>query len=150
MKEAKRMMDEWLQHRNILEELLELIDDEHIDFKPWEDAMSLGDLALHVAGWNDVFVSMVKTEEFASPDIPECKTMKEVRRAVKDFTEKTKATYELFTDADLETENYSSHPKLKGLKKRYLTAMYDHEVHHKGQLFLYARMTGVKEVPFFR
>ncbi|CAM4008985.1 DinB family protein [Lederbergia lenta] len=148
--QAKQMMNEWLQHRNVLEELLELIDDKHIDFKPWEGAMTLGELALHVAGWNDVFVTMVKTEEFASPDVTECKTMRDVRKVVKDFTEKTKATYESLTDADLETENNSSHPKLQGPKKRYLTAMYDHEIHHKGQLFMYARMVGVKEVPFFR
>lgn len=150
MGQAKQMMNEWLQHRKVLEELLELIDDEHINFKPWEGAMTLGELALHVAGWNEVFVSMVKTEEFTSPDIPECKTMGDVRKAVKEFTQKTKATYESFTDADLEAENNSSHPKLQGPKKRYLTAMYDHEIHHKGQLFMYARMIGVKEVPFFR
>lgn len=144
------MMNEWLQHRNVLEELLETIDDEHMDFRPWDGAMTLGELALHVAGWNEVFVSMVKTEEFAPPDIPECKTMGEIRQAVKDFTEKTKAAYESLNDEDLEAQNHSSIPKLKGPKKNYLTAMYDHEVHHKGQLFVYARLVGVKEVPFFR
>ncbi|MFT9850148.1 DinB family protein [Aneurinibacillus sp. REN35] len=150
MGQSKQMMNEWLTHRNVLEELLESIGDEHIDFRPWEGALTLGELALHIAGWNDVFVSMVKTEEFASPDIPECKTMEDVRKAVKDFTKKTKATYESLTDADLEAENKSSHPKLQGAKKRYLIAMYDHEIHHKGELFIYARMTGAKEVPFFR
>ncbi|MCU9614336.1 hypothetical protein OEV98_12375 [Caldibacillus lycopersici] len=93
---------------------------------------------------------MVKTENFAPPDIPECKTMSDVRKTVKDFTEKTKATYESLTDADLEAENSSSHRKLQGPKKRYLTAMYDHEIHHKGQLFVYACMVGVKEVSLFR
>lgn len=150
MGQAKQMMHEWLQHRKVLEELLEPIYDEHIDFKPWDGAMTFGELALHVAGWNDVFVSMVKTEKFAPPDIPECKTMSDVRKAVKDFTEKTKATYESLTDADLETQNSSSHPKLQGPKKKYLTAMYDHEIHHKGQLYVYTRMVGVKEVSFFR
>ncbi|WP_316568873.1 DinB family protein [Neobacillus sp. YIM B06451] len=139
-----------MQHRNVLENLLELIDDKYIDFKPWEDAMTLGELALHVAGWNYSFVSLVKTEEIVPPDIPECKTIEEIRKVVKSFTEKTKNTYELLTDADLEAVNSSSHPKLKGQKRRYLVAMYDHEIHHKGQLFLYARMVGVKEVPFFR
>ncbi|CAH2714564.1 putative protein YjoA [Neobacillus rhizosphaerae] len=150
MKQAEQMMNDWLQHRNVMEELLEQIDDEHIDFKPWDGAMSLGELALHIAGWNDVFVSLVKTEEFALPDIPKCKTMGDVREAVKHFTEKTKALYESLTDEELEAENNSSHPKLQGTKKRYLTAMYDHEIHHKGQLFVYARLIGVNEMPFFR
>lgn len=147
---AKQMMNDWIQHRNVLEELLKQINDEHIDFKPWDDAMTLGELVLHIAGWNDVFVSMVKTEKFATPDIPECKNIEDVRKAVKNFTEKTKATYKSFTDDELEAENNSSHPKLQGPKKKYLTAMYDHEVHHKGQLFIYARMIGIKELPFFR
>ncbi|WP_028776881.1 DinB family protein [Shimazuella kribbensis] len=147
---AKQMMNDWIQHRNVLEELLKQIHDEHIDFKPWDDAMTLGELVLHIAGWNDVFVSMVKTEKFATPDIPECKNIEDVRKAVKNFTEKTKATYKSFTDDELEAENNSLHPKLQGPKKKYLTAMYDHEVHHKGQLFIYARMIGVKELPFFR
>jgi len=148
--QAKQMMEEWLQHRHVLKELLKTIDDEHIDFKPWADAMTFGELALHIAAWNDVFVTMAKTEEFASPNIPECKTMEDVRKTVKEFTEKTKATYESLTDADLEIKNSSPHPKLKGTKKSYLTAMYDHEIHHKGQLFMYARLVGVKNIPFFR
>ncbi len=150
MGQKEQMMNDWLQHRKVLEELLEAIGDEHIDFKPWEGAMALGELALHIAGWNDVFVSMVKTEEFLSPDIPECRTMAEVRKAVKDFTLKTKTIFESLTDADLEAENSSTHPKLQGPKKNYLTAMYDHEIHHKGQLFVYARLIGINEVPFFR
>ncbi|WP_349679045.1 MULTISPECIES: DinB family protein [Aneurinibacillus] len=27
--------------------------------------------------------------------------------------------------------------------------MIDHEVHHKGQLFLYARLIGIEKLPFF-
>ncbi len=38
----------------------------------------------------------------------------------------------------------------KEQRKKYLLAMYDHEIHHKGQLFIYARLVGVKDVPFFR
>lgn len=150
MEQVEQMMNDWLAHRNVMQELLESINDGHINFKPWEDAIPLGELALHIAGWNDVFVSMVKTEEMIPPDFPECKTMEDVRNAVKAFTDKAKATFKLLADADLEAENNSSHPMLKGKKKRYLIAMYDHEIHHKGQLFIYARMAGVKEVPFFR
>lgn len=56
-------MNDWLQHRKMLAELLVPINDTHIDFNPWEEAMTLGELALHVVGWNDMFVSMVTTVE---------------------------------------------------------------------------------------
>lgn len=65
-----------------------------------------------------MFVLMVKTEPFTPPDIPECKTMADVRKTVKYFTKKTKAAYESLTDSDLEAENHSSHPKLQGTKKK--------------------------------
>lgn len=66
MTQAKQLMEEWLQHRSVLEALLQQIDDQYVDFKPWDGAMSLGELAVHVAGWNDVFVSMVKTQNLCT------------------------------------------------------------------------------------
>lgn len=147
---TEQMMNDWLQHRMVLEELLESVGDVPVDFKPYESAMTFGELALHVAGWNDVFLNLVKTEKFAPPAIPECKTMEEVRQAVRHFTAQTKAGFESITDEDLDAPNGSAHPKLKGPKKNYLKAMYDHEIHHKGQLYTYARMIGAKELPFFR
>lgn len=61
MSEVKQLMNDWLQHRKVLEELLEQIDDAHLHFKPWEGSMSLSELALHVAASNDAFVTVVKT-----------------------------------------------------------------------------------------
>jgi uncharacterized damage-inducible protein DinB len=148
---AKQMTNDWLQHRKVLEELLEQIDDTHIAFKPWDGAMTLGELALHIVVSNDSFVSMVRTEKFDIAEAPKCETMEDVRKVVRDFTQKTLAKYEDFTDEELERENSASHPKLKGAKKNYLQAVYDHEIHHKGQLFTYARMAGIKaDLPFFR
>lgn len=150
MGQVTQMMNVWLQHRGIVEEIIEKLDDKHIDFKPWDGAMTLGELALHIAGSGDMFVSMVKTEEFAVPDLPSCQTAADIRQALKNSTQKTKAAYENISDEELEQENHASHPKLKGTKKKYLDVMFEHEIHHKGQLFLYARMVGVKELPFFR
>lgn len=158
MKQTEQMMEEWMEHRLVLEKLLGTIDDDrHMDFKPWDGAMSLGQLALHVAYWGKAFVSMVKTGEEMSayfgsePDLADFKTMEDIRKAVHDFTGETKTLYASLTESELEAGITSSHPRLGGQpRKFYLTLMYDHEVHHKGQLFVYARMVGVKEVPFFR
>lgn len=151
MSEVKQLMNDWLQHRKVLEELLEQIDDAHLHFKPWEGSMSLSELALHVAASNDAFVTVVKTGgELIIPDVPECRTMDEVRKAVRDFTKKTKDTYESLTEADLEAESPIPHPKLQGKRKILLKTVYEHEIHHKGQLFVYARMAGAKSLPFFR
>ncbi|WP_164217336.1 DinB family protein [Virgibacillus sp. YIM 98842] len=151
MDEIKTMMNDWLQHRRILEELLEQIDDEHLHFKPWDGAMSLSELALHVAASNEAFITVVKTGgELVIPDVPECTTMDDVRKNVRKFTKKTKATYESLTKANLEAESPIPHPKLQGKRKVLLTAVYEHEIHHKGQLYVYARMVGAESLPFFR
>lgn len=153
--QAEQMKNEWLQHRNVLEELLQTIPDEQTDFKPWDGAMSLGQLSLHVAYWADAFVTMVKTGnnmgEYieSEPNVNDCKSMADVRREVHQWTEKTRQTYESLTDSELEIENDSPYPKLHGTRKKYLALLHDHEIHHKGQLYVYARLVGVKEVPFF-
>ena len=151
MNKVTKMKNLWLTHRNVLEELLQHIHDEHLHFKPWAGAMSLSELALHVASSNDAFVTVVKTGgKLEIPDIPECATMDDVRKTVRDFTEKTQSTYESLTEADLEAESPIPHPKLQGKREVLLTTVYEHEIHHKGQLFVYARMIGADSLPFFR
>ena len=147
--DTQQMMQDWLRHRRVLPELLAGLNDGQIGFKPWDGAMTLGKLALHIAGSTDAFVSFAKTGEFARPSMPECTTADDVRRAVDELTAKTQATYASLSDADLEVERDAAHMGLKGPAKMFLAAARDHEVHHKGQLFIYARMADVEKVPFF-
>ncbi|RPF53413.1 DinB family protein [Aquisalibacillus elongatus] len=150
MSKVQQFLNDWLNHREKLEQLLEQIDDEHVHYKPWDGAMSLGAMALHVATAGDMFAAMVKTEKMEAPDMPKFDSMEEVRQKVKEFTESTKKKIENMTDEELDKQNEAELPQMKGTKFTYLQGMFEHEIHHKGQLFVYARMIGVKEVPFFR
>ncbi|WP_026677501.1 DinB family protein [Fictibacillus gelatini] len=148
MDQVKQFMDNWLRHRNVLEKLIETIGDEHVSFKPWDGAMALGELVLHTVYWNDTFISLLKTGQFEAPEISDCQTMKEVRQKVSELTEKTKDSFASLNDEVLEAEfTFLNFP---GTGRTFLTMMYDHEIHHKGQLFVYARLIGVKDLPFFR
>lgn len=151
MGQAEQMMNHWLKHRHALEELLKAIPDEHVNYKPWDGAMALGELAQHLAASTHMFVSIAKTGEgqIKLPETVDCNTVDDVRRIVQDYTEKTKAIYTSLTDADLELQYDSPHPNFRGPRKKLLTMVTDHEIHHKGQLFIYARMVGVKDLPFF-
>lgn len=151
MSQVEQMMNHWLRHRNVLEELLKTIPNEQIDFKPWDGAMTINELAQHIAASADMFVSIVKTGQgqITQPAITVCNTMEEVRLVVRELTEKTKAIYASLTDEELEIEYDSPHPNFRGPRKKLLALTTDHEVHHKGQLFVYARMIGVKDLPFF-
>lgn len=150
MSKVQEFLTDWLNHREKLELLLEQIDDEHVHYKPWDGGMSLGTMALHIALAGDMFADMVKTEKMEAPHMPEFETMDDVRKAVNELTESTKNKIADMTDEEVEKENEAELPQMKGTKFNYLQAMYEHEIHHKGQLFIYARMVGVKEVPFFR
>ncbi|PTM60046.1 DinB family protein [Desmospora activa] len=151
MGQVDQMVNHWYRHRHALEELLKAIPNEYLHYKPWDGAMELGELAQHVAASNYMFVSIVKTGEgqIKMPEIVDCNTLDDVLRLVQDYTEKTKAIYSSLTDAELELQYDSPYPNFHGPRKKILTIMTDHEIHHKGQLMLYARMVGVKELPFF-
>ncbi|UFJ39549.1 DinB family protein [Brevibacillus humidisoli] len=148
---SEQMMKEWLKHREALQRLLDAIPDGQIGYKPWSGAMGLGELALHIAASTDMFVSTAKSGEgkITMPSVEECHTMADVRRAVQSFTEQTKDTFASMTDEELEKEYASPHPNLHGPRKKLVKLAIDHEIHHKGQLFLYARMVGAEQLPFF-
>lgn len=152
MGQAELLMNEWQTHRKVLEQLLQLIPDEHVDFKPWEDAMTLSELAQHIVLSAEMFLALAKTgrNDIKTPATAECTTMEEVRRIVHESTVRAKELYTSLTDEDLRTEFDHPHPNLKGPRRKLAVLVNDHEIHHKGQLFIYARMIGIHPVPFFK
>ncbi|WP_279401880.1 DinB family protein [Piscibacillus salipiscarius] len=104
MSKVESFLNDWLNHREKLEALLEKIDDEHVHYKPWDGGMSLGTLALHVALAGDMFANMVKTEKMEAPDMPKFDTMDEVREKVKELTESTKKKIQEMTDEELDQQ----------------------------------------------
>lgn len=138
----------WLTHREALHKLVELDHAELAKFKPWEGAMSYGTLALHIAGSTLMFVNMVVKGEFTpSENKIEWNTMEDVQRLVHEFTETTKQLLTSITEEQQQKEITffgNAAPAHVFLEKAL-----DHEIHHKGQLFTYARIAGIKELPFF-
>jgi len=151
MGRAKQLMDQWLTHRTVLEKLLQTVPDEHLGFKPWPGAMALGELAQHIAKTADMFVTMAKTGQgrIAMPETEPFGSTAELLDFVRRMTEKTKATYETITDEELRMHFDHPHPNFNGPREKILIIANDHEIHHKGQLFVYARMIGVEKLPFF-
>lgn len=137
----------WWSHRRVLQNVLEMVPADQVKFAPWEGALSLGALAIHAA--DDFFYRFVHTgvpERFAPV---EWSTMDDVKRIVQDRTDNTNSIFAALTDADLEKILEMPQMGIKGPGAMYLTIAKEHEIHHKGQLFVYARMVGVQEPPFF-
>lgn len=144
-------VEAWLRHRLVLLELLELIGDEHVNFQPWDEALPLGKLALHIATAGEMFVQTVQAGEFRRIAPVTCENMDDVRRVVSELTESTKNALSDLTDEQL--NNVVATAQIFGVDlpgKALIGAMRDHEIHHKGQLFVYARMVGVKPPGFVK
>lgn len=147
MSTMDEVVNGWLRHRLVLHDLLELVDDEHVHFKPWDGAMSLGELAVHIATAMDMFVKTVKNMKFTPPQKESFQTINDVREIVKKYTETTRTEMKYLTKIQVNGDIEMFNDKAPG--SYWLSNAIDHEVHHKGQMFTYVRMTGVKELPFF-
>ena len=150
MQQTEALLEAWLKQRTILEKLLLAIPDHHADFAPWDGAMTVSELAQHLGASADMFIWVAKTGEgqIGMPQTVDCPSMKEVRRIVQEWTAKTTETFKTLTAEDLETAYQSPFPNLDGPRSKLVRLVIDHEIHHKGQLFVYARILGVQELPF--
>lgn len=148
---ASQYVSQWLRHRTVLVEILDLVENPHANLKPFENAMSLSELAIHTAGVGLMFVNAVKQGTMVRPDSPpKVESMEDTRRIVRDLTEATKTAMESLTGEQI--EGIVSATQTFGFDapgKVFLHTMREHEIHHKGQMFVYAHLAGVDKLPFF-
>ncbi|MFD2762144.1 DinB family protein [Lentibacillus juripiscarius] len=138
----------WLQHRMVLDELLAQTEDEYVDYRPWDGAMSLGELAIHIVTATDMFIKGIKQGEFGAPAVENnYKTINDVRTIVERYTEQTREDIKSIFDFQL--KGYILFNGVRAPGTYWLSNAIDHEIHHKGQLFTYVRMTGAQNLPFF-
>lgn len=138
----------WMSHRKALLELLDTIQDQHLPYKPWDKAMSFAEMALHIANSTAMFVQIVKNGSFTpSGGQQQPATASELKAAVQAATEQTKADLESLTPEQLEQTAEFNGMKMPGIAM--LEMAKEHEIHHKGQLFTYARLLGIDPLPFF-
>src|SRR4051812_10383970 len=103
MDKVNGFLEHWIRHRSVLHDLLDLIGNENIHYKPWNDALSLGALAIHIVVSSDRFVQGIKNGEFTfSSSSNEFETIDDIRNIVREYTEKTKSTIKTLSDSDLD------------------------------------------------
>ncbi|MGJ7922324.1 DinB family protein [Neobacillus sp. LXY-4] len=148
----KSIVDSWLRHRLVTNEIIEMISDDDLLFKPWDKALSLKDLVLHIGNAGDYFVRAVIEGSAVRPSgqQPEVQTALQLQQFLAEVTSNTRNNLESLTAKQL--ENPVDLTQLLGTKlpgRHVLQIMREHEIHHKGQLFTYARMIGLKNLPKF-
>lgn len=150
MSRAEQFLTQWWTHRSVLLKLVDAIPEGDENFTPWDGAMTIGRLAVHIVASSERFALAAATGEFQRFPAPEWATLADVQRIVDEWTQKTKTTILSISDADMDRK-IDLKPVFEAPVKAstLLHSMRDHELHHKGQMYVYLRMCGVKELPFY-
>ncbi|WP_404331081.1 DinB family protein [Mesobacillus maritimus] len=144
----KNYISGWMSHRKALLELINTIDSDNLQYKPWDGAMTFSELVLHISTSTGMFANTVKQGEFVPPTAPKTpETIEELKQLVQSETDLTKGILESITEEQLNQLVEFSGMKMPGMAM--LETAKDHEIHHKGQLFTYARLMGIENLPFF-
>ncbi|GAA5514634.1 hypothetical protein Dcar01_03390 [Deinococcus carri] len=137
-------------HRAALQDLYETLPDEQSTFSPWEGGMSFIGLADHLAASSQRFLGLLGSEPPApildtsgSADLPSA------RSRLQESTENA-----LLAIRALSEEDMNRRVKAFGGREMPVAALLDfmiqHEAHHKGQVWMMARMVGVQPPMFVK
>ncbi|MBM7563415.1 DinB family protein [Paenibacillus sacheonensis] len=138
----------WLSHRKVLHEMLKDVTTEQLQLKPYEKGMSLSALVLHITGAMGMFAATAKNGTYTKgePSQP-FTTSDELRASILADTEHTEAVLRSLTPEQLSASIDFFGRSLSG--GALLQNGKEHEIHHKGQLFIYLRMAGIEQLPFY-
>lgn len=145
---AEQIANNFLVHRDITQEVLRRIPDDRAGFQPWDGAYTVCELASHMAAAYHMFVEIAIGRGVIVPDRGAWpKDLPGVRQFVKEMTERDMALVREISDDGLATAAIGAFDRVLPARL-WLGFGRDHEIHHKGQLMLYARMCGA-DVPLF-
>lgn len=144
---VQQVMKRWKMHRNALLELVAVLPDSSESWRPWDGAMTTIELVHHLAWTPDFFFAAIEARDMNIPPVPS--TLPEARELLQRLTEEHEQILASYTEADLQKEATIELFKVTEPVVEVLHRLIGHEAHHKGQLFLYARMLGVTALPFY-
>jgi uncharacterized damage-inducible protein DinB len=129
--------------------VLERIPDDKLGWKPHAKSMTLGQLAMHIAGGQKQIAKMANEDvwEVGSFTVPEAKNRKELLETLEEGTSSAKHALQKMDDATLlavwkltkSGKTIMAVPRI-GLIR---SVMMNHFYHHRGQLSVYLRMLDV-------
>ncbi|ADV68626.1 DinB family protein [Deinococcus maricopensis] len=137
----------FLMHRQALQDLLAQIPDNQGSFAAWDGGMSFIGLADHLSGSSARLFSMMRGQP--PQPAPTSATLAEARQHLERTTDATVQALRGMTDEDLRRVI----PAFGG-REMPVRALVDfiiqHEAHHKGQVWMMARMIGLKPGMFVK
>jgi len=120
-------------------------------WKTCDSAMTLGELANHFYLAEVGLIDALQTGKFASQQKPEAKTnASDLVAAFNEAHQALNTTIASLTEEQLREEIAPFGEKYGTMtRKTLLHSMHEHEIHHRGQLYVYLRMLGAPVPPLF-
>ncbi|MZQ86301.1 DinB family protein [Paenibacillus sp. 5J-6] len=145
---AQKILKGWKMHHNSAVQLVDSLPETSGSWSPWDGGMTTLELVHHLAWTPEFFFAQIEKREMNIPPVPS--TIAEARELVKRLTTVTEQKLNEYTDSklqDIATININGVDLTEPVEEMFYRLI-AHEAHHKGQLFVYARILGVKP-PFY-
>ncbi|MCL7749498.1 DinB family protein [Halalkalibacter alkaliphilus] len=148
MTKSTHYKDYFLSHRLVTNELVEKISKDDYDYKPTDTSMSAKELVVHMLTSFYQFISAATKQppkplhdEYADVDLSLLAEL---------YTEESVKMIESLSNEDLnEVIDLTAVLGIKLPAEKILNLAIDHEINHKGSLFVYVRGMGHTDLPMF-
>ena len=144
---AQDVFFHWEQVRLELFQAIDMLDDAMLDFVPREGLWSLGDTLRHIAnaeeGWFRYVVERQYDEwppAYSAEDYP---SVQSIKKLLTDVHSRTEVYLEPLSWDDMETEIEAPWGHQYALKW-IIWHIIDHEIHHRGEVFLMLGLMGIE------
>lgn len=140
----------FLSHRHVTKNLAARIGEDHLGYKPTPTSMPAGELVAHMLVSFKWFAEMAAAGHALPYPGNGGALTNNLSESAEEYTQQTISIIEGFKDEDYEREvDLSSSFGMKVPVKQLLQMAMDHEVNHKGNLFVYVREMGHTDLPMF-
>ncbi|USK31735.1 DinB family protein [Bacillus sp. F19] len=145
-----KLINHFLSHRAVTLELIAKMQHDNPEFKPAETSMTTEKLITHMLTSMYKFTAVVKAGN-AQPLMQEAEiTETNLLKLAELYTEKTVQILESLTEEDLnQVIDLTGVFGFKVPGSALIKMGIEHEVNHKGNLFVYARILGHTELPMY-
>lgn len=142
----------WDGVNNVTLKLIKQMPEDKLDLKPTEKNFTFKELVAHIYQSEKVFadtclIGELKIEDFKESPAPGIKTVDELYNYAKEVHENTKKVVAGLSDEDLMTKIVKA-PWGDMPIFFHLNGVYEHLLHHRGQMYIYLRMAGVENPVF--
>lgn len=150
MSKAEKYVRYFLSHRDITLELTSKIGQENYEYKPTPTSMTAKKLVTHMLESFYRFALVAKNGDasvfLSKLDVPE----EDLDILAQTYTQHTTEILQSLTEENLrKTIDLTNILGIKVRASQLLQIAMDHEIHHKGNLFVYVRELGHTDLPMF-